>query len=78
MNVNSNIRKRNKQAIPDRYKKVDTTVNGDAESLVEQHKEVERRLHPLRIDRSTVIYVPAEKCNEGYRRKWMKKAGMEK
>jgi hypothetical protein len=64
--------------IDDKYKKIDTTVNGDAESLVEQHKEVERRLHPLRIDRSTVIYVPAEKCNEGYRRKWMKKAGMEK
>jgi hypothetical protein len=64
--------------IDDKYKKIDTTANGDAESLVEQHKEVERRLHPLRIDRSTVIYVPAEKCNKGYRRKWMKKVGMEK
>lgn len=32
INVNSNIRKRNKQAISDRYKKVDTTVNGDAET----------------------------------------------
>lgn len=31
--------------IDDKYKKIDTTVNGDAESLVEQHKEVERRLH---------------------------------
>lgn len=61
-----------------KYKKIDTTVNGDAERLAEMHKEVERRLHPLRIDRSTVIYVPAEKCNEGYRRKWMKKAGMGK
>ena len=30
--------------IPDKYKKIDTTVNGDAESLAEQHKEVERRL----------------------------------
>lgn len=64
--------------IDDKYKKIDTTVNWDAERLAEQHKEVERRLHPLRIDRSTVIYVPAEKCNEGYRRKWMKKVGMEK
>lgn len=64
--------------IDDKYKKIDTMVNGDAERLAEMHKEVERRLHPLRIDRSTVIYVPAEKCNEGYRRKWMKKAGMEK
>lgn len=50
--------------IDDKYKKIDTTVNGDAERLAEMHKEVERRLHPLRIDRSTVIYVPAEKCNE--------------
>lgn len=64
--------------IDDKYKKIDTTVNGNAERLAEMHKEVERRLHPLRIDRSTVNYVPAEKCNEGYRRKWMKKAGMEK
>lgn len=64
--------------IDDKYKKIDTTVNGDAELLAEMHKEVERRLHPLRIDRSTVIYVPSEKCNEGYRRKLMKKAGMEK
>lgn len=64
--------------LPEQYKKVDTSVNGDAERLAEMHKEVERRLHPLRIDRSTVIYVPSEKCNEGYRRKWMKKAGMEK
>lgn len=30
--------------IPDKYKKIDTTVNGDVESLAEQHKEVERRL----------------------------------
>lgn len=57
MNVNSNIRKRNKQAISDRYKKVDTTVNGDAERLVEEHKEIEKRLYPLRIDHRTVIYV---------------------
>lgn len=42
MNVNSNIRKRNKQTISDRYKKVDTTVNGDAERLVEEHREIEK------------------------------------
>lgn len=28
--------------IPDKYKKIDTTVNGNAESLAEEHKEVER------------------------------------
>lgn len=33
--------------IPDKYKKIDTTVNGNAESLAEQHKEVERRLFSL-------------------------------
>ena len=43
--------------IPDKYKKIDTTVNGDAESLAEQHKEVERRLFPLRLSKTTVIYV---------------------
>ena len=26
--------------IPDKYKKIDTTVNGDVESLAEQHKEM--------------------------------------
>lgn len=41
--------------IPDKYKKVDTTVNGDVESLAEQHKEVERRLFPLRLNKTTVI-----------------------
>lgn len=37
--------------IPDKYKKIDTTVNGNAESLAEQHKEVERQLFPLRLTR---------------------------
>lgn len=37
--------------IPDKYKKVDTTVNGDAESLAEQHKEVGKRLFPLRLNK---------------------------
>lgn len=41
--------------IPDKYKKVDTTVNGDVKSLAEQHKEVERRLFPLRLNKTTVI-----------------------
>lgn len=69
MNVNSNIRKRNKQAISDRYKKVDTTANGDAERLVEEHKIVERRLYPLRIDKRTVIYVTKDKCTKEYAQK---------
>ena len=40
--------------IPDKYKKIDTTVNGDVESLAEQHKEVERRLFPLRLNSGLV------------------------
>lgn len=32
--------------IPDKYKKIDTTVNGDVESLAEQHKEVEKKAVP--------------------------------
>lgn len=69
MNVNSNIRKRNKQAISDRYNKVDTTVNGDAERLVEEHREIEKRLYPLRIDHRTVIYVTKDKCTKEYAQK---------
>lgn len=52
--------------IPDKYKKIDTTVNGDVESLAEQHKEVERRLFPLRLNKTTVIYVTKDKQNEAY------------
>lgn len=43
--------------IPDKYKKIDTTVNGNAEILAEQHKEVERQLFPLRLNKTTIIYV---------------------
>ncbi len=38
--------------IPDKYKKIDTTVNGNAEILAEQHKEVEKRLYPLRLNKT--------------------------
>ena len=77
MNVNSNIRKRNKQTISDRYKKVDTTVNGDAERLVEEHREIEKRLYPLRIDHRTVIYVTKDKCTKEYAQKRRRQFGIE-
>lgn len=76
MNVNSNIRKRNKKAISDRYKKIDTTVNGDAERLVEEHREVEKRLYPLRIDQRTVIYVTKDKCNAKYAESFRQRRGI--
>ena len=69
MNVNSNIRKRNKKAISDRYKKIDTTVNGEAERLVEEHRKVEKKLYPLRLDKKTVIYVTKDKCTKEYAQK---------
>lgn len=36
--------------IDSKYKKIDTKVNGDAERLAEMHREVEKKLYPLRID----------------------------
>ena len=60
----------------DEYKKIDTTVNGNAESLAEQHKEVERRLFPLRLNKTTVIYVTKDKQNEAYAAKARKRMGI--
>lgn len=69
--------KLNKQALPDERKKVDTSVNGDAERLVEEHREVEKRLYPLRIDHRTVIYVTKEKCTKEYAQKRRRQFGIE-
>lgn len=55
--------------LPDKYKKVDTTVNGDAELLAKKHKEVEKKLYPLRIDQRTVIYVTKDKLTPEYAEK---------
>lgn len=66
MGINANVRKRNKEAISDRYQKVDTTINGDAERLVEEHRKVEKQLYPLRIDHRTVIYVTKDKLTSEY------------
>ena len=59
------IRDKNNK-LPDDCKKVDTSVNGDAETLVEEHKEVEKGLHPLRIDKRTVILVTKDKLTPEY------------
>lgn len=61
--------------IPDKYKKIDTTVNGNAESLAEQHKEVERQLFPLRLNKTTIICVTKDKQNETYAAKARKCMG---
>lgn len=62
--------------IPDKYKKIDTTVNGDAEILVEQHKKAEKQLFPLRLNKTTVIYVTKDKQNEAYAERARKRMGI--
>lgn len=52
--------------VPDKYKKIDPTVNGDAGPLAGRQREAERGLCPLRLDKRTVIYVPEGKCTEEY------------
>ena len=68
---------KNKNAdTPDKYKKIDTMVNGDAERLVETQREVEKKLYPLRIDSRTVIYVTKDKCTPEYAAKKRKEFGL--
>lgn len=55
-----------RESLPEKYKKIDTSVNGDAEFLAENHKEVEKKLYPLRIDKRTVIYVTKDKLTQEY------------
>lgn len=68
--------RRNKTRLSDREKKVDTTINGDAELLVEQHKEVEKKLFPLRLSKNTVIYVTKDKQNEAYAERARRRMGI--
>lgn len=68
--------RRNKTRLSDREKKADTTINGDAELLVEQHKEVERKLFPLRLSKNTVIYVTKDKQNEAYAERARRRMGI--
>ena len=58
--------KKLRQSLPEERKKIDTSINGDAERLVEEQRIVEKHLYPLRIDHRTVIYVPKEKCTPEY------------
>lgn len=55
--------------LPEQCKKVDTSVNGDAEHLAEKHKDVEKKLYPLRIDKRTIIYVTKDKLTLEYAEK---------
>ncbi|MEL5895900.1 hypothetical protein AAE250_20685 [Bacteroides sp. GD17] len=69
--------KRNKQALPDDRKKVDTSVNGDAERLVEEHRKTEKKLFPLRIDHRTTIYVTKDKLTSEYVEQYKKRMSIQ-
>lgn len=62
--------------LPEQYKKIDTTVNGDAEHLAEMHKGIEKKLYPLRIDLRTVIYVTKDRCNAKYAESFRQRRGI--
>lgn len=75
------IRDKHKR-LPEQCKKVDTSVNGDAGLLAEKHKEIDKKLYPLRIDSRTIIYVTKDKLTPEYAEKNRKsmnpKQGIEK
>lgn len=71
------IRDKNKR-LPEQYKKVDTSINGDAEHLAEKHKDVEKKLYPLRIDSRTIIYVTKDKLTPEYAEKKRKSMNLER
>ena len=48
-----------------------------AERLVEEQREIEKRLYPLRIDHRTVIYVTKDKCTKEYAQKRRRQFGIE-
>lgn len=55
--------KKLRQPISEERKKVDTSINRDAEHIVETQKIIERKFYPLRTDHQTVIYVTKDNCN---------------
>lgn len=71
------IRDKHKR-LPEQCKKVDTSVNGDAGLLSEKHKEIEKKLYPLRIDKRTIIYVTKDKLTPEYAEKKRKSMNLEK
>lgn len=55
-------------------RKGDNCKNGKKlEECVKAHKERERNLFPLRISRTTVIYVTKDKCNQEYAERYANK-----
>lgn len=55
-------------------RKSDNCKNGKKlEECVKAHKKRERNLFPLRINRTTVIYVTKDKCTPEYAEKYERK-----
>lgn len=73
MRKNERMLKERREIMPEKCKKVDTTINGDAGTLVELHKDIEKQLYPLRINSRTVIYVTKDKCNAAYAKEYAEK-----
>lgn len=68
--------KKLRQPLPEERKKIDTSINGDAERLVEKQRIVEKQLYPLRIDHRTVIYVTKDKCTPEYAESFRQRRGV--
>lgn len=50
------------------YDKADTAVNGTVtEQVLSDQRKKEKRLYTLRVNDTTVLLVPEEKCNDEYR-----------
>jgi hypothetical protein len=55
-------------------RKFDNSKNADEDKLarvMRKQAEKEKHLFPLRINATTVIFVPADKCNEKYREEYL-------
>lgn len=58
------------------YSKIDTSKNGKyMEKHIEEHRKIEKKLFPMKINDKTTIYVTAQHNNEEYKLKWMNAHG---
>lgn len=72
MRATDRILKLKKQSLPADKKKIDTSQNGPIPSR-EQKRAIGKELFPLKINNSTVIYVPKEKCTSIYAAEYRKR-----
>lgn len=54
--------------------KPDTTKNSDGmEDAISKCMNNERRLYPIRINKTTVLYVTKNKCNDKYKNEYLER-----